>query len=206
MTSVKQLRQQARALRRDIPAAQRLHAAHRLAEAVASLDVFATAQHISGYLAFDGEVDPTPLLERALAMGKRVYLPVLLRKPHPHMLFAPYRPPDSVLKPNYFGIPEPQVPIEDCLRPEQVNLVLTPLVAFDERGTRVGMGGGFYDRTFAFLLKGPDSGPCLLGLAYEMQKMTDLPRRSWDVPLHGIVTEEAFYNLASAFYQPEASR
>jgi 5-formyltetrahydrofolate cyclo-ligase len=127
-------------------------------------------------------------------MGKQVYLPILAGNPQEHLVFAPYRS-DTKLKPNRFGIPEPQIGNEELLTPQYLDLVLTPLVAFDASGTRLGMGGGFYDRTFAFLNHpGHFSKPRLFGLAYELQRVDHLPRQPWDVPLQGIITERAFYS------------
>ena len=193
MLSPNVLRKQVRALRRAMPAAERHQAARQLTSRVTSLQVFVIAQHIAGYLAFDGELDPALLLEHAFAMGKQVYLPVLTGKPAAQLLFAPYHP-DTVLVPNHFGIPEPEVPQAQLWPSQRLDLVLVPLVAFDSSGTRLGMGGGFYDRTFAFR-RNPVHlpKPRLLGLAYELQKFPALLRQSWDVPLDGIATEKALY-------------
>ncbi|HXH01746.1 MAG TPA: 5-formyltetrahydrofolate cyclo-ligase [Candidatus Competibacteraceae bacterium] len=191
MFDLDDLRQQIRARRRALSSAERHHAAQQLAKRVASLRLFTHAHHIAAYLAFDGEMDPAPLVERAWAMGKRVYLPILRRKQA--LKFALYRP-DSHMRENYYGIPEPVVAEEEMIGAHQLDLVLAPLVAFDERGTRMGMGGGFYDRSFAFRAHpGHIPKPRLLGLAYELQKHPELPRREWDVPLDGIATEAALY-------------
>ena len=191
--SAADLRQQFRALRRAIPPAERHTAARQLARQVGSLKVFVNAHHIAAYLAVDSELDPAPLLERAWALGKQVYLPVLAGNPAAHLLFAPYYP-DAAMQPNRFGILEPDVPAVELLSPQRLDLVFTPLVAFDTRSTRLGMGGGFYDRTFAFR-RNPAHlpRPLLLGLAYELQKVAELPRQSWDIPLDGIATEQALY-------------
>lgn len=187
------LRQQIRARRREIPPSQRRLAAEHLAGRVAALRIFISAHHIAGYLAWDGEMDPAPLLERALAMGKQVYLPVLTGHPPAHLAFAPYHP-GMALKPNRFGIPEPATSPEHWVSPHLLDLALTPLVAFDAAGVRVGMGGGFYDRTFAFRRHpGHLPKPRLLGLAYELQKVTALTPQPWDVPLDGVATEQALY-------------
>ena len=193
MQSLAALRNRVRALRRALPNEQRRQAAWQLARRVMVLEAFTTARHIAGYLACDGELDPAPLLTQAWQWGKQVYLPVLTEHPETPMLFAPYRP-DGALKPNRFGIPEPQVSAGQFVPSRCLDLVLTPLVAFDTRGTRLGMGGGFYDRTFAFR-RNPAHGvkPCLLGLAYEFQKVAELTRRPWDIPLDGIITEQALY-------------
>ncbi len=151
--------------------------------------LFLHSQHIAIYLPNDGEMDLTPLLQRALSMGKKCYLPVLSPLFHNRLWFAPYHP-GSHLSLNRFGIPEP-----DCnhahMRPVwSLDLVLMPLVAFDLQGNRLGMGGGFYDRTLAYLNKRSHwRKPRLLGTAYSFQQVSQLPCESWDVPLHGVVTE-----------------
>jgi len=66
-----------------------------------------------------------------------------------------------------------------------------PLVAFDLTGNRLGRGGGYYDRTFAFMREKHRNHPYLLGLAYHWQQIDALPREDWDIPLAGIVTEKA---------------
>ena len=193
MISAKQIRQQIRTLRSSLSLSESQQAAHRMAKRAAILDIFTHARHIAGYIAVNLEMDPAPLLTLALARGKSVYLPVLQSKQEP-MVFAPYRPGAAVLKPNRFGIPEPDVPSEQMLPPQSLDLVLTPLVAFDSSGSRLGMGGGFYDRTFAFA-HGHKSKkrPYLLGLGYEIQKVSKLISEPWDIALDGIVTEAAFY-------------
>ncbi len=196
------LRQRLRAGRRIIPSAERRQAALSVARRVADWPVYSAAIRIAGYWACDGELDPMPLLEGAWAANKEVYLPVLVDTPPQSLRFAPYRP-GLPLRRNRFDIPEPDVPPSEWLEPAQLNLVLTPVVAFDQTGTRLGMGGGFYDRCFAFL-RDPDyrgPRPLLLGLGYESQKTGDhLVRQSWDVPLDAAVTEDALY----VFAQPNA--
>jgi 5-formyltetrahydrofolate cyclo-ligase len=191
MIPTREFRLQLRAQRGSLPPQQRQHAAQELAKRAASLMILARAHHVGGYFAFDGEMDPEPLLARVLAMGKCVHLPVLFGKDR--LRFAPYRPGDA-LKPNRFGIPEPDLPHGELLPPTHLDLVFTPLVAFDARGTRLGMGGGFYDRSFAFLNNPAHlPKPRLIGLAFELQKVVELPRQPWDIPLDGIVTEAAVY-------------
>ena len=194
----KELRQRIRTQRNALSKAEGQCAARDLAKCITVLPIFTAAQHIAGYLANNGEIDPAPILEQALTLNKRVYLPVLLGKQEP-MLFAPYWP-DIKLKPNRFGIPEPDVPLENMLSAKQLDLVVTPLVAFDHNGNRLGMGGGFYDRTFAFLNQSPyPAKPCLLGVAYELQKVTELVSQPWDVRLAAIVTEAAIYTRDNRF-------
>lgn len=189
------LRQRVREQRRALsPTAQR-QAALAVARRIEDWPEWISAVRVAGYWACDGELDPAPLLERAWATGRLVYLPVL--EGECALRFAPYLP-DMSLRRNRFNIPEPEAAPEEWLEPRQLNLVLTPLVAFDPTGTRFGMGGGFYDRTFAFL-RDPgyrDRRPVLLGLGYEFQRVAALVRRAWDVPLDAVVTEAALRRFA----------
>ncbi len=192
-----QLRRRLRARRRSLSSLERREAALAVARRLADWRVFVEAARVAGYWACDGELDPLPLLEHAWAAGKQVYLPVLVDAPHPSLRFASYRP-GLPLRRNRFRIPEPEAPAAEWLQPSQLDLVLTPLVAFDPTGTRLGMGGGFYDRSFAFLRDPAYRGqrPCLLGLGYAFQQTTELVRQPWDVPLAAAATEEALHLFA----------
>lgn len=189
------LRQQIRISRRALSVSQRHQAALELFDRVVTLPIFISSRRVAGYLAVDAEMDPAPLLTHALEEDKKVYLPVLTDDPRTPMAFAPYRL-DTTLKPNRFGILEPDSPMIEWLQPQQLDLVLTPLVGFDAKGTRLGMGGGFYDRTFSFRRDAARPQPYLLGLAYELQKVEELIPQPWDIPLDAIATEQALYTSA----------
>ncbi len=187
------LRTRIRAARRLMSPPDRQRAGQRLAERIAGLDCYHRADAISASLAFDGEIDLADTIRMAWDQGKSVYLPVL--QPGRTLLFAPYTP-ATTLRANGFGILEPDVDETSLAPPRALALVLVPLVAFDQQGNRLGMGGGYYDRSFAFLLRQPDlSKPVLLGAALELQKVDELITQPWDVPLHGIVTEERTYPI-----------
>jgi 5-formyltetrahydrofolate cyclo-ligase len=92
---------------------------------------------------------------------------------------------------NRFKIPEPRFEKNRLIAPELLDLVITPLLAFDGKGHRIGMGAGFYDRTFSFLNRSPrPSKPLLCGLAYAFQQVADTEPEGWDVSLDYVVTEE----------------
>jgi 5-formyltetrahydrofolate cyclo-ligase len=193
MTTQKTLRRQILLQRRQLSATEQTHAAYRVAQHFANHPLFHRSQHIAFYLATGGELDPSVLLQLALQQQKTCYLPVL----HPLMLnrlwFMPYVPGDELCL-NRFGMWQPRIHTKQLFPPWALQLVLTPLVAFDPQGHRVGMGGGFYDRTFAFLKRPRHrSHPYLVGLAYEFQKINELLPNSWDVPLQGIITENRIY-------------
>ncbi|WP_297527693.1 5-formyltetrahydrofolate cyclo-ligase [Thiohalobacter sp.] len=195
MTDRARLRRELRARRRTLPAHERRALAERMARHVAHDRRFRNARHVAVYLAADGEMDPGPLILRARAMGKALYLPVLLPAGANRLWFAPWRE-DEPLVPNRFGIPEPARAARTRIPPQRLDLVLTPLVAFDARGHRLGMGGGYYDRTFAHLLRHRHFlRPRLIGLAYGFQRQPALPAQPWDVPLAAIATEEGILDV-----------
>ncbi|KAB2935580.1 MAG: 5-formyltetrahydrofolate cyclo-ligase [Candidatus Contendobacter sp.] len=188
----RELRQRLRALRRASSPAERRQAALAVACRLENWPVWVGATRVAGYWACDGELDPAPLLEHAWVAGRSVYLPVL--DGECSLRFAPY-PPGARLRRNRFNIPEPEVSPMEWLEPSRLDVVLAPLVAFDRTGTRLGMGGGFYDRAFAFLRDPSYRGhrPVLLGLGYEFQKVVELIRQPWDVPLDAAVTEAVLH-------------
>ena len=113
------------------------------------------------------------------------------------MWFAPYASEDT-LKANRYGIPEPNCHANEWIEPHQLDLVLMPLVGFDSEGNRLGMGGGYYDRSFAFLTQpGSIQKPHLLGIAHELQRVDTLPHEAWDVPMNAVVTEQGLQIIES---------
>lgn len=179
-----QLRGRLRARRRQLSPLQRRRAAMALRDVIARRPEFRRARRIAIYRAADGEIDPLPLARLARQRGKQLYLPVL--RPGGRLAFVRWRK-GSVLRRNRFGIAEPT---GARLIPQRLDLVLLPLVAFDRDGGRLGMGGGFYDRTFAWLTTGGmiRRRPLLIGLAHAFQQVRRLPRETWDVPLTAIAS------------------
>lgn len=191
--SRQQLRRQLRAARRALTPAQQRQAAHGLYRQLAQHPLFRRARHIALYLPNDGEIDPRPLLREAQRRGKRTYLPVLSDWPRTKMVFQQVRRGEK-LRPNRFGIPEPRIQRARQRTIWALDLILLPLVGFDDEGGRLGMGGGFYDRSLAYRARHTVwQAPVLLGLAHECQKVERLAQASWDVPLQGTVTDRAWY-------------
>ncbi len=149
---------------------------------------FRAARHIALYLPVRGEADPVKLRQHANPR-QTFYLPVL----------SPYKPHGLVFvrwdkrtrfKNNRFNIPEPLIRRNQIKAAHSLDLVITPLLAFDPNGSRLGMGGGFYDRSFAFKQNRRYARkPHLTGMAYEFQRVEQLARQAWDVPLDAICTE-----------------
>jgi 5-formyltetrahydrofolate cyclo-ligase len=172
---------------------QRTAADAAIANHVLKLGAFRSARRVAVFLAFDGEPSLKRVAEAAARIGKRVYVPTITRT---RMRFVELRPRAS-LGANVFGILEPEVfaPID----PRRLDLVLTPLVAFDDRGVRIGVGRGYYDRCFHFLLaRSMWRRPKLLGVAYELQHVAEIQPEPWDVPLWGAVSEAGFRRFEGA--------
>jgi 5-formyltetrahydrofolate cyclo-ligase len=159
--------------------------------------LFLRSKRIAFYFANKKEVDTSVLLKRALSLGKECYFPVLHPIKHNRMWFARYKMGDLLVK-NNCGILEPDFKVAQKALPWSLDLVITPLLAFDSKGNRLGMGGGFYDRTFAFLHDQIRTKPTLVGLAYDFQHLSEFPIEKWDVPLDIIITESLFLDLTKS--------
>jgi 5-formyltetrahydrofolate cyclo-ligase len=145
---------------------------------------------VAGYFGIRGEIDITDLLERQAAAGIRIALPVLERHRPGRMHFRAWVP-GARLCHNLFDIPEPCSGAPRIWRRE-LDVVLLPLVAFDARGHRLGMGGGYYDRYFARRRLLGVARPRLIGVAHAFQQVPRLESRSWDVALDGVITEHGW--------------
>jgi len=188
-----QLRRLLRKARRALNRAEQRRAAQGLYRQLAQDPLFRRARHVSLYLPMDGEIDPRLLLREAQRRGKKTYLPVLSAWPRTKMVFQRVRPGER-LRPNRFRIPEPRINARKQRKIWALDLILMPLVGFDDQGGRLGMGGGFYDRSLAYQARRKAwQKPVLLGLAHECQKVTKLAVASWDVPLQGTVSDKRWY-------------
>lgn len=191
----KQLRQAIRTRRQILSVAEQQSASFDLAKTIISSSVFQSSQKIAAYIATQGEIDPMPLLKIATQQGKQCYLPILDWQHEHQLCFMAYTPSDLLI-PNRYKIPEPKPELDKIITPNNLDLVLTPLLGFDLVGNRLGMGGGYYDRTFAFLqqVQRPPK-PYLLGLAYDWQQCNTLASESWDVMLNGVATDKHYYGF-----------
>jgi len=190
--SVAEIRNQIRAQRRAVDPQTRASNSSKICGWFWKLDAFQSAEHVAAYLAFDGEADPMELMTSAFEQGKQVYLPVIVGKTKP-LSFAPWTPSTTMVK-NRFNILEPDVDPSKRIPADRLDFVVNPLVGFDEQCNRIGVGGGYYDRTFAFLNE-PDRARTvqLVGFAFEIQKLTSIQPQSWDVRLDAVVTESCVY-------------
>ena len=192
----KALRASLRQSRQQLSPEKRHIAARSLLDLIGHQDFFRVAQRIAFYQVIDGEIDPQLLLDLALSEGKACFLPVLSRENPEFVSFAAYDA-DTPLVENQGGIAEPSP--ETIVSPTNFDVVFVPLVGFNEQCFRMGMGKGFYDRTFSFKIFNRCSRPLLVGLAHESQLVKEaFPVESWDVRLDAIATDKKIYRPDTA--------
>lgn len=166
-------------------------AAEAMAAALTASPEFQNAQRLSGYWPVGGEMDVRPVIDAALAQGKRVHLPILAppERAETGLLFAPYTHDTPMVRDRY-GIPEPDVAADALIDAADLDLAVVPLVLFDDTGQRVGMGGGYYDRAFGFTQDvAMRERPILVGAAHEFQRGESIEPEPWDVAMDLIVTD-----------------
>lgn len=185
------LRKSIREKRKAISESQQQTFAHQAAKtAMRWLETF-DPKKIALYLTNDGELDTQPLINELWKMEKAVYVPVLHPFHSGYLIFLEYSSVTPMVK-NQYGIFEPKLNVSKLIPVSQLDVIFTPLVAFDRLGNRMGMGGGYYDRSLAHLYDGAGS-PEIVGFAHECQRVERLPVETWDIPLSKIITPEKIY-------------
>lgn len=179
-----QIRQQIRQRRRALTPEQQTQFALQAADRMMAYPPVLLAQTVAVFLSFDGELDTRPLIDQLWRAGKRVYLPVLHPFSPGNLLFLHYHP-SSDLVVNRLNIREPKLDVRDVIPLSQLDVLVTPLVAFDAAGQRLGMGGGFYDRTLQNWRQHPLQP---VGYAHDCQQVDALPTEQWDIPLPAVIT------------------
>jgi 5-formyltetrahydrofolate cyclo-ligase len=176
------LRRRLRARRRALTREQQAAVARSVAGLMSTFTPWRQARRVALYLPADGEVDTDPLYRLARNGGKTIYLPVIQHADH--LAFARWDD-RAQLAANRYGIPEPPGDAPHC-SPDKLDVICMPLVGWDRSGRRLGMGGGFYDRTLAGV-----AGTALVGLAHACQEVEAIPAEDWDIRLDYVVTGAA---------------
>ncbi|MGQ3892841.1 5-formyltetrahydrofolate cyclo-ligase [Legionella sp. CNM-4043-24] len=179
------IRSTCRRVREQLPLSYQQSVSARICAVIRQLDQYRYARRIALYHAFQGEIDLSELWRSAPGQGKFCYFPVI--NPDKTLTFLPATP-KTPFKNNIYGIPEPEVDRSEAIQPADLDVIFMPLVAFDDRCTRIGMGSGYYDRSLA-----NQEGPLLIGVAYEFQHQSTLIPETWDVPLTAVITQEKIY-------------
>jgi 5-formyltetrahydrofolate cyclo-ligase len=182
------LRKRLRSERLTIDVATREAAALAAAALLVAHPLFLNHQRFAAYIAHGGEFDVAPVIQQIWQARKQCYLPVLSIETPGLLQFVAYEP-DTVLETNRYHILEPEFSLANEVAAADLDVVLVPLTAFNRDGIRVGSGGGFYDKTFAFLRENKLAKPLLMGVGFGLQEMAELPHDEWDVKLNGVLTE-----------------
>lgn len=180
-----ELRATLRQRRQALGIEQQRAAATSLITSICKLPVWNRAQRIALYMAADGEISTAPLQQIANSQGKQLFLPVIAADKS--LSFHAWRQ-DEPLLDNRYKIPEPPAHSPQCTASE-LDIIFMPLVGWDKYGGRLGMGGGFYDRTLAGI-----EGPVLVGLGHACQQVGHLPRDSWDICLGYVATDAGLHD------------
>lgn len=194
----KAIRKKMRTMRNALCQADQNLAARKLSRHIQNNLHFSRHSRIAIYLPNDGEIDPRPLIKQLQQRKIECYLPVLHPTRKNCLWFYRYDK-DTKMQKNRFGIPEPTITGSQRVAPWTLSVALFPLVAFDRKGGRLGMGGGFYDRTFAQQKKTSRVSLLqkvqLIGLAHHFQEAEHIPIEPWDVPLAAIVHDHGFIRV-----------
>ena len=142
---------------------------------------------VAVYQSFAGELPTQQVIKRLWENGFQTVLPVLHPFAKGHLLFLRYTP-DTRMTQNKYGIEEPELRVDNVVPLTDIDVLLLPLVGFDEHGNRLGMGGGYYDRTLAQWYNGHTPHLFPIGLSYDEQRVSELPVEAWDIPLPEIIT------------------
>lgn len=177
------IRQIIRQKRRQLSSSQRQIAEQAILKKIINHPSVHSAQNIAIFLSFDGEINTQSIIEYLWQQNKSVYLPIIHPFVSTHLLFLNYNPKTQLIK-NQFGILEPSLNVHNVLPYQDLDIIFTPLVAFDARGYRMGMGGGFYDR----MLANYRSYQILpIGLAFACQEIERIDNKPWDIQLPEII-------------------
>lgn len=183
------IRQKIRSLRNTMSIAEKQTKSAQITNNIINSTPFQKCHSFALFLSNDSEPDLSALIAYSWAMGKKCYLPVIGRKFESRLNFQRYEP-DSPMVINCYGISEPEENHSTRLtKTWSLDLVLMPLVAFDDKGNRIGMGGGYYDKTFHYRrYRSVWHKPPLMGVAYDTQQIPKIKAENWDIPLDYIAT------------------
>lgn len=189
MTDRKELRKIVRLRRNALSKSEQNRTEIELKNRLSNHDKIRKANRIAVYLSNDGELSTTSFIDWCWQKKKEVYLPVIHPFSSENLLFLRYQA-DTQLVSNRYGILEPKLDVTKVCPLAEFDVICTPLVAFDNTGARLGMGGGFYDRSLA---NWQQTKLYPLGLAHNCQLVESVPVESWDIPLPEIITPHKNY-------------
>lgn len=173
-----------------------LHEAYseRIMELVASTTYYKNAKTIMCFVSFGSEMDTSMIINKALADGKRLVVPIAVHETKeliPSLITSM-----DELEPGYFNILTPKAEFVRPIEPDEIDVILVPGVAFDHHGYRVGYGGGFYDRFLTRTRKDAKR----IAIGFSLQILDQVPRESFDLPVEMIISEKGLLPCDEGFY------
>ena len=187
--NIEKTRKELRLRRKQLTFDDRESASLKIAKNLVSSGILSDSKNIATYLQNDGEVDPIYISKDYVFKSCKFYIPIINDQNKRTLKFGEYDQNQQFEK-NKYGINEPINP--SLVSIDVLDAVLFPLVGFDRNGNRIGMGGGFYDKTFEFVATKKKNKLKLIGLGFSIQETSNIPNRAWDLPLQYIVTEKEF--------------
>ena len=190
LASLRDMRRRLRALRCNLPPAERSAAERAIRAGLRRFGLWQACRRVAVYIGMPGEVDLRPSFDDAWRNGVQLYVPRIVHRRSGAMAFVPLAP-TAVMRKNSFGIAEPAGGCRGRIPTLWLDAIVVPLVGFDRSGHRLGMGAGFYDRALRRRLDRTQSfrRPLLIGVAYSIQEVEHIEPAPWDVALDFVVTE-----------------
>lgn len=183
------LRRKLQQIRRNLTAEQQSEAARLVADKLEQRlsNLVPRQTTVAVYKSFSGELPTSAIIQKLWQLGFNTVLPVLHPFAKGHLLFLRYTP-NTPMTTNKYGIAEPELNVQNVVPLSNIQVLLMPLVGFDNQGNRLGMGGGYYDRTLAQWHNGNRPNLSPIGLSYNEQQVKQIPVESWDIPLPEVIT------------------
>jgi 5-formyltetrahydrofolate cyclo-ligase len=191
-TEKKRIRRLIRTRRKQLSSLQQQNAALQLSHKLLNKVQPNHHKRIALFLSMDGEINTQPAIEALWQAQVEVYVPVIHPFNSQQMLFIRYQKQTPLIR-SPLGMMEPALDCSQVCPLAELDIIFTPLVAFDVQGNRLGMGGGFYDRTLQYHYQQQRTTPQVIGIAHDCQKVDSLPTEPWDIPLREIITPSRLF-------------
>ena len=183
------LRQEILAKRRQLTAKETAQAGLSILKTIMQMNVFKRTVNVASYISLSGELCTQDMNEYFMTRH-HLCLPYMVTGQKGKMDFYSFKKGDELVE-NRFHILEPKNQPENLVSEDKIDVIIVPLVAFDNKGNRMGMGGGYYDR----MLKKVRKDCLVIGVAYEFQLVDELLVEEWDMPMDIVITEKNCYEF-----------
>ncbi|MDD6206665.1 5-formyltetrahydrofolate cyclo-ligase [Succinivibrio sp.] len=183
------LRQEILAKRRQLTAKESAQAGLSILKTIMQMNVFKRTVNVASYISLSGELCTQDMNEYFMTRH-HLCLPYMVTGQKGKMDFYSFKKGDELVE-NRFHILEPKNQPENLVSEDKIDVIIVPLVAFDNKGNRMGMGGGYYDR----MLKKVRKDCLVIGVAYEFQLVDELLVEEWDMPMDIVITEKNCYEF-----------